>query len=181
MPPPAKSVEVQATAEEKTPAPAFNLISLDGKKFELASLRGKIVVLNLWFTGCPPCLTEIPKLNELVEEFSNGDVVFIAPTLDAKAVLPNFLKTYPFKYNIVADAGDMIINTYGDGSGNLAMPTHIVIDQDGNIDIKIVGGLFKADGSTPGLDDLRNAITRLNKRLKVKMTLPNKDNLNRGK
>ncbi len=163
-PVPTKSEPVRFTPQTKSPAPAFNLTSLDGKKFELASLRGKIVVLNFWFTGCPPCLTEIPKLNELVEKFKHEDVVFIAPTLDEARVLTTFLKEHPFKYHIVANSADLILGTYGDGTGNLAMPTHIVIDRQGNIDTKIIGGLIRKDGNSPELDYLTNAIARLSKK-----------------
>jgi peroxiredoxin len=106
----------------------------------------------------------MPELNKLTEKFKNDEVVFIAPTWDTPAILPDFLKKYPFKYNIVANAGGLIIDTYGDGTGNVAMPTHIVIDKEGNIDTKIVGGLIKPDGSTPGLDELTNAIMRLAKK-----------------
>src|ERR687893_223477 len=76
-----------ASPESKSAAPAFSLTSMDGKKFELASLRGKVVVINFWFTGCPPCIEEMPKLNELVEKFKDKDVVFIAPTWDNEATL----------------------------------------------------------------------------------------------
>ena len=162
---PTKSAPVNSKAENKSVvAPTFNLTSLDGKKFELASLRGKVIVFNFWFTGCVPCIAEMPKLNELVEKFKNDEVVFIAPTWDNETVLPTFLKKYPFKYNIVANAGNLIINTYRDGTGDVTMPTHIVIDKEGNIDTRIVGGLIKADGSTTKLDELVNAIMRLAKK-----------------
>jgi len=168
---PTKSSSVNSSEESKLVAPAFNLTSLDGKKFELASLRGKVVVLNFWFTGCEPCIAEMPKLNELVKKFKNDEVVFIAPTWDKETALPAFLKKYPFKYNIVANAGDLIINTYSDGTENVVMPTHIVIDKEGKIDTRIVGGLIKADGSTTKLDELANVIRRLLKKAPDKTPL----------
>ena len=47
------------------PAPDFTLKDLTGKKWRLSQLKGKTVVLNFWFTTCPPCIQEIPDLNEL--------------------------------------------------------------------------------------------------------------------
>src|SRR4051812_27891598 len=44
--------------ENKLAAPNFSVTSLEGEKFELAALRGKVVVLNFWFTGCAPCVAE---------------------------------------------------------------------------------------------------------------------------
>src|SRR5215213_2223246 len=114
---PASSLEGNKATETRTVAPAFNVTSLDGKKFELASLRGKVVVLNFWFTGCPPCLSEIPKLNRLVDEFKEKDVVFIAPTWDNVVALQTFLKDHPFKYEVIPNAAKMIINSYNDGPG----------------------------------------------------------------
>lgn len=161
--PPKTGPAVSSADKKLVPAPAFNLTSLEGKTFNLSALRGKVVVLNLWFTGCPPCLAEMPELNALVDKFKNDEVVFIAPTWDKAAILPGFLKQYPFKYSIVADAGDLIIDTYGDGTKQVELPTHLVIDKQGNIDTKIVGPLIK-DGSTAKLGELTNVITRLTKK-----------------
>lgn len=156
-----KSSTVETSAQNKHATPAFDLTSLDGKKFELASLRGKVVVLNFWFTGCPPCITEMPKLNELVEKFQDQDVVFIAPTWDTEDILRAFLKDTPFKYNVVANAGNLILGSYRNGSGNVAMPTHIIIDKEGNMETKIIGSLIKEDGNAKQLEEFTATIERL--------------------
>lgn len=46
------------------PAPPFELADLDGNRTSLAELdaAGDVVVLNFWFTSCPPCRNEIPEL-----------------------------------------------------------------------------------------------------------------------
>lgn len=143
----------------KPDAPAFNVTSLDGKQFDLASLRGKVVVIEFWFTGCPPCLEEIPKLNSLVDEFKNKDVVFIAPTWDKEPILRTFLKEHPFKYNVIPNAKDLVLEACRDGEGNVMVPVHMVIDREGKIE-------FKSDGAvttegTKRFDELRSAILRL--------------------
>lgn len=46
---------------------------LDGNSFSFADLRGKVVVLNLWATWCPPCRAEMPSLDKLWEKFKNDD------------------------------------------------------------------------------------------------------------
>jgi len=149
-----------SSAEIKPAAPAFNKISLDGKKLDLISLRGKVVVLNFWFIECRPCVEEMPTLNGLVDEFKDNDVVFIAPTWDNEATLGTFLKIHPFKYQVVANARDMILGSYGDGTGNMPFPMHLVIDKEGKIDMKVTGALVTKQG-TKKLDDFRNTITRL--------------------
>ncbi len=134
-------------------APPFSLASLEGEKFELAALRGKVVVLNFWFTGCAPCVAEFSKLNGLVNKFKNKEVVFIAPTLDNVTTLKLFLKDHRFKYHVVPNAGSLIVSTYSDGSGNVVFPTHIVINKEGEIDTRVTGA--------ERIGDLRKAIARL--------------------
>ena len=118
----------------KLPAPQFKAASLDGKTFDSKSLRGKIVVINMWFIGCGPCRKEIPKLNEIAGEFKSKDVVFIAPTPDTAESLRDFLRVIPFDYNIVPEADGIL-----DQFNVAAFPTHIVIDRDGRIEAMMVG------------------------------------------
>lgn len=138
---------------EKPVAPPFNLTSLQGKRLDLAALRGRVVVLNFWFTGCKPCVAEFGELNTLVKEYKKKEVVFIAPTLDNVSTLKAFFKEHKFKYHIVPNAGGLIASTYSDASANIVFPTHIVIDKEGKIDTRITG--------SAGLADLQKAIARL--------------------
>ena len=144
----------------KSDAPAFNVTSLDGKQFDLASLRGKVVVMDFWFTGCPPCLEELPKLNSLVDEFKDQDVVFIAPTWDKEPILRTFLKEHPFKYHIIPGANALVLEACRDGQGNVIVPVHMVIDRDGKIEVKSDGALTTKEGEKR-FDDLHSAILRL--------------------
>jgi len=118
----------------KLPAPEFRGVSLDGRIFDSKSLLGKIVVVNLWFIACGPCRKEIPKLNEMVREFGNKGVVFIAPTPDKPEALREFLKTLPFDYNIIPEA-DGIIEQFN----TVHFPTHVVIDRNGQIESLMIG------------------------------------------
>jgi peroxiredoxin len=120
---------------EKAPAAAFNVTSLDGKSLNLSALRGKIVVLNFWFIGCAPCRAEIPGLNELVREFKDKDVVFIALASDEENELREFLKKSRFDYQIAPNA-DEVMKLYNVWS----YPTHIIIDRNGLIEMRTTGG-----------------------------------------
>jgi peroxiredoxin len=126
--------EKNSDSSFKLPAPEFRGVSLDGRTFDSKSLQGKIVVVNLWFIACGPCRKEIPKLNEMVREFKNRDVVFIAPTPDKPEPLREFLKTLPFDYNIIPEA-DKIIEQFN----TVHFPTHVVIDRDGQIESLMIG------------------------------------------
>lgn len=110
-------------------APTFNTVSLGGERLDLSALKGKVVVLNFWYVACPPCRAEIPRLNQLVNDFKGKDVVFIA--LDAIKDLQTFLGKNPFKYHIVPD-GETIAERF-----DIKMyPTHIIIDKQGKISIR---------------------------------------------
>jgi thiol-disulfide isomerase/thioredoxin len=116
-------------------APQAKLIALDGKRYDLNALTGKIVVVNLWFIGCSPCRKEIPRVNELVKEFSGKPVVFLAPSFDSAETLREFLKTTPFGYQVVPNAEQIISGQFNAS----AFPTHIVIDQNGFVEATLIG------------------------------------------
>jgi thiol-disulfide isomerase/thioredoxin len=108
---------------------SFTADAIDGKSFKLKKLEGKIVVLNFWFIGCPPCRQEIPELTKLAAAYANDpDVVFISFGLDDRYDIKNFVKTTPFGYHIV-DNGGMYANLY---HINL-YPTNVVLDKEGKV------------------------------------------------
>jgi thiol-disulfide isomerase/thioredoxin len=122
-------------ALKKKPSLPFATKALDGKTYDLAKLKGKAVVLNFWFIGCPPCRAEIPGLNTLVQEYAKKDVVFLALALDDEKDLKEFLKKTPFTYTIAPKTREI-----ADLYGVEAYPTHIVIDRAGMSIGQLVGG-----------------------------------------
>jgi thiol-disulfide isomerase/thioredoxin len=108
---------------------SFKESDMNGNKYNLKEMAGKVVVINFWFINCPPCRQEIPHLNELVEKYKdNKDVVFLAVALDNKYDLQQFLKTSPFNYNIIHE-GIYIAQLYS----VKAYPTHVVLDKKGKV------------------------------------------------
>ncbi len=114
----------------------FIAYDIDGKKIDLKSLKGKVVVLNFWFTSCPPCVAEMPELNKLVDKYK--DVTFIGITFDKKEKVKKFLKSHDFKYQLVSD-NEGVINDYK----VIGFPTHFLIDKDGKIVMRKVGNYVK--------------------------------------
>ena len=119
-------------------APGFSVQALGGRNFELASLRGKVVVLNFWFIGCAPCRAEIPELNRLVLEYADKDVIFIAVATDGEAELCVFLKEVPFNYHVVPGGGE-VLGRYG----YAGFPRHVVIDKAGVVRWSKTGSAVK--------------------------------------
>ena len=112
----------------------FIVSDLEGNTTKLTELKGKVVVLNFWFTKCGPCVMEMPDLNNLVEQFKGKDVEFLSITFDKKELVEQFLDTHEFNYRIAPNAND-VITMYGVQS----YPTNIVINQKGEIVLKELG------------------------------------------
>ncbi len=107
-------------------APDFTLKDLNGKKWRLSSLRGKVVVLNFWFTSCAPCIQEMPTLNDLVEKYEPEGVVFLALTFNDVKDVKDFLKEHKFEYTLLPES--MEVNEKYKVS---EFPVSFVIDRNG--------------------------------------------------
>ncbi len=109
------------------PVPDFTFTTLDGMKGSLSGLRGKVVVLDCWFTSCAGCVIEKPSLNKLVEAFAGDtNVVFLSVALNDAKTVNHFLEHTPSKFKIVPD-GEEICSKIG----VQGYPTHIVIGRNG--------------------------------------------------
>lgn len=115
-------------------AGGFTLKDPDGKKVELKSLRGKVVVLDFWATWCPPCREEMPHLEKLHRELKDKGLVIIGiNTEDAKAAR-SFMKKYDYTFMTLIDDGSAS-NIYRID----AIPTVFVIDKAGKITSHYIG------------------------------------------
>ena len=107
----------------------FRAKDMNGNKISEKSLEGKILVLNYWFINCPPCRSEIPELNKLVEQYKDDStIVFVAVGLDDKSSIKQFLKTNPYNYQII-DEGRYIAKE-NNVSG---YPTNVIVDNNGKV------------------------------------------------
>ena len=133
-----------ASAQNDPNRPSFAAIAMDGTKIDTAELRGKVVVLNLWYINCPNCVDEIKLLNALVDEYEdNKDVVFLGLAANPKTNLEKFLVKNPFKYQILPDSQMIIVSKFGTPGNNgelgLPFPMHYVLDREGRIAAKAQG------------------------------------------
>lgn len=107
--------------------PDFAVKSISGEEFSIQKLKGKIIVINFWFTTCAPCITELPALNKLVDEYFKKDVVFIAFGRDDKVEILDFMKKHKFDYNQISSDYNLT-KKYCVLSG---WPMNLVIDREG--------------------------------------------------
>ncbi|MFJ4920170.1 TlpA family protein disulfide reductase [Streptomyces sp. NPDC088725] len=111
--------------------------TLEGKKLDVASLKGKVVVLNIWGSWCPPCRAEAPHFAKVAKETEAKGVQFVGiNTRDAnKGSAIAFEKDYGVGYPSLYDpTGKLIVEGFPKGTLNpQAIPSTIVLDRDGKI------------------------------------------------
>ena len=155
------------------PVQDFTLQTPQGDSLKLSSLRGRVVVLNIWSTTCQPCLEEIPDLNSLHGFLSPDGLTVVGLATDGdedKAAVNRLVEQldiiYPVVYgstevaqSILAVSGDSIPpSRFYDNIFNgtrliveldrmVPLPTTLVIDQDGHITERIVGIMPKDEMS----------------------------------
>ena len=125
---------VYADLAAGTKAPTFTLPTVDGKTFTLSSCfkaPGKVTLLDLWATWCPPCRREIPYLIDLQKKFKGKDVMVVGVSLDAeKSTVANFVKAQGINYAIAHDPSGNKIGGLYQVKG---IPATYVIDKKGVI------------------------------------------------
>lgn len=99
--------------------PELKWTSISGKEINPSEMSDQTIVLNFWHTTCPPCIKEIPELNQLVTKFPK--VSFIAPIsdIDVDYLQNKFLTKHDSNYDVVIVKGKNY-NVY-------SFPQHIVI------------------------------------------------------
>ena len=133
-----------------TPAPAFDVEDLEGNRYTLAGLKGKVVVLRFWFKACGACRSERGALDRVVTRYQgNEDVVFLAPALDKAPSLKAYLRQSPMRYAVVPDAEEL-----AEAFGVIGYPTHVIIDRQGNIVRRWLGAVDSFYRLTETIDAL---------------------------
>ena len=133
-----------APASKGSPAPDFTLKNIDGGDLQLSSLRGKAVIIDFWDTWCPPCIKALPHLQELSETYSDDLVVVgVALGREGEVKVRAFVKKHGLTFPIVLFNNDSeLIKDFG---GIQSIPTTFLVDGDGVIREKWVGGFGKAE------------------------------------
>ncbi len=107
----------------------FTLVDQDGNKVPFDTFREKTVFVNLWATWCPPCIAEMPDINELYKEMNTKGIEFVLISLDEDfQKAKDFVKKKGFDFPVYQLASGLP-KVYDSN----AIPTTYVISPDGNI------------------------------------------------
>jgi thiol-disulfide isomerase/thioredoxin len=127
---------VEADEMDGAPAVAFKLPARGGGEIDLASLRGKPVLVNFWATWCPPCRDEMPSLSRLAQSFDPQSFEVVTVSVDdGWAPVDKFLEAPRTPFRVVLDEGAKISRTYG----TTKFPESYLVDKDGKLRLKFVG------------------------------------------
>jgi thiol-disulfide isomerase/thioredoxin len=111
-------------------------VKSDGTAFDLSTMRGKVVVLNVWATWCSPCMGELPTLAKLAAHYATADdVKVICVTKETPAQILGALKSneaISIAYSTNGNRLPRILTTS-------AIPATFVISKAGEIAFQHVG------------------------------------------
>jgi len=124
-------------------APLFVARDLNGDTVRLQDYAGRVILLNVWATWCPPCRKEMPSLERLHEQLGKRGLSVLAVSVDesaqpegTRAMVQRFVEQYGLRFPVLLDPAGHVEDLYGVD----ALPTTFLIDRDGRIRKTVVGG-----------------------------------------
>ncbi len=117
-------------------APDFSITTDEGRTISRSNFGGKLLVLNFWATWCPPCLEEMPSLDQFQKKLAGSGVVVLGVSVDQNArAYRNFLSRVKVAFETARDPEGKINAEYG----TFKYPETYIIDSRGKVIEKIVG------------------------------------------
>lgn len=110
--------------------PGVIFTNADGENIDLAAQKNKVIFINFWATWCPPCIAEMPSINELYQTFKDDkNVLFVMADMD-----DNFPKAEAFmKKKQLALPVYSAVNALPEEMYTGTLPTTVIIDQSGSM------------------------------------------------
>ena len=125
--------------EPPVTAPGFSLTDMDGEQHTLDDYRGKVIMLNLWATWCPPCRREIPSMESIFQDLRDKGFVVLAvnqfETPDHVFSYMGQLSVYP-TFPVLFDRDSKVSELYG----VKGLPTTLLINRQGQVAYRAIGG-----------------------------------------
>jgi peroxiredoxin len=131
------------TSHAQVKAADFALSDLDGKVVKLSDYRGRVVILDFWATWCPPCVAEIPHLNELAAKYGEKGLTVIGVSVDrkGKTAVEEFKVKSPINYTVALFTPEVYdtYQSYLSPEERGGIPFAFIIDREGIIQQHFVG------------------------------------------
>jgi len=113
------------------PAPGFSLQSSDGQPVSLASLKGKVVMVNFWATWCVPCRQEMPHLQALYDRYNSLGFELLAVNVEKNNAegARKWLEETPVTFPVLFDPNNEVTKLYKVQT----MPSTVLVARDGTM------------------------------------------------
>lgn len=135
-------------AADRKDGPRLDGETLEGKKLDVDSYRGKVVVLNIWGSWCPPCRAEAPNFAKVAKDTAGQGVQFVGiNTRDhSKGPARAFEQNYGVPYPSLYDPAGRLMLRFPKGTLNpQAIPSTVVLDRKGRIAARSLKALSAPD------------------------------------
>ncbi len=120
-------------------APDFRLDTIDGNQITLSDLRGKVVMVNIWASWCPPCRAEMPAIEQVYQKNKDQGLEVLAVNTtyqDDASAAAQFAQDFGLTFPILLDRDGSVSQRYQ----LRALPTTYFIDRQGIIRAVVPGG-----------------------------------------
>ena len=124
--------------------PVSSFKTIDEEVLSAAELRGKVIFINFWYKGCPPCMTEMKGLNLLYEKYNSENTVFIMITYENPNTIREVSKEYGLKYKMVS----VPIEEISSWDVICGFPSSFILDREGKIVYGRSGGKAEIEEAT---------------------------------
>ncbi|MFE4260475.1 TlpA family protein disulfide reductase [Streptomyces sp. NPDC056883] len=134
---------------DRTEAPKLDGKTVDGKTLDTTTLKGKVVVLNVWGSWCPPCRAEAPYFAKVAKdlEAAGQPVAFVGINTrdNTEQNAASFEETYGITYPSLFDPDGKLMLRFPKGTLNPnAIPSTLVLDKDGKIAARTLAAVNEA-------------------------------------
>jgi thiol-disulfide isomerase/thioredoxin len=125
---------VRFAPSERQPAPPLRGRTLEGRPLDVTQLRGKVVVVNIWGSWCPPCRKEARSLERVWRETRAKGVAFVGiNSRDVESRAKAFQQTFGVTYPSIVDPDGLLQLGFRGRLAAPALPTTYVIDRSGRV------------------------------------------------
>ena len=124
-------------------APSFEVTALDGSRFNLDAMNGRVVLIDFWATWCGPCNQELPHMKKIAKEFAGEPLVILSVSWDSDdAKWRQFIQKNEMTWMQYRDTDHSLTNKFGINS----IPHYFTIDSDGVLTSEMVGEGSNVEG-----------------------------------